>query len=68
FGDIAVIRGSILFGICRFQFVNSECRSMIQDKPAPTASGLDTGFRKRSCTNKKLEAGFDSNKTDKALS
>ena len=41
---------------------------MIPKKPAP---GLDpwvgTGFRKRSCSNKKLEPGSDSIKTHKAL-
>jgi hypothetical protein len=41
---------------------------MIPKKPAPGLDpGVETGFRKRSCSNKKLEPHSDSIKNDKAL-
>src|SRR5579863_6010688 len=41
---------------------------MIAKMPAPGLDpGVDTGFRKRSCSNEKLKPGLDSIKTAKAL-
>jgi hypothetical protein len=39
-----------------------EVRSMIPKKPAPAKAGVDTGFRKKTCSNKELERDDDSKK------